>query len=560
MLRTLHIENMAVIRSLDLNPCAGFTVLTGETGAGKSVIIDSINFLLGQNISRDSIRSGENQALVSGVFADIPETAAKKLASLGISTADGEIMLERVQNAEGRNVCRINGRTVTRQLLRDAGACLINVHGQNDTRGLEDPQTRLGMIDAVAGNAAVIGEYSAAYGAWSQVQTRLQALRRSESENLRLRDMLEFQLKEISAAKLRPGEEEALETEKKKLRSMEKIRRQNDIAMRAIYRNEKGITASFLADRAADSLQKLSDVIPEYAQLSERLRQCRYELDDIAASVASVADSIGTDSPEETDRKLDKIETRLEIIARLRKKYGNSVEEIIAFGREAKSRLDELECGEETAAALEKELLALRSAMDAAASKLTESRKNAAVRIQSVILSTLEYLDMPKVRFSVCIGEASPSPDGYDSVDFLLSANPGEPMLPLSKCASGGELSRVMLAVKCAIADADGIPTIIFDEIDTGISGRTSRKVGLKLLQASLSAQIMCVTHSAQIASLAHTHLRISKRVSEGRTETAVEELSGEGRINETARILGGINVTDAQRQAAIDLISNQTE
>lgn len=546
---------MAVIKSLDLEPSEGFTVLTGETGAGKSIIIDSINFLLCNKLQRDLIRTGEKTATVRATFSALDEKSAKLLTDLGFPPSDGEITLQRTMSADGKGSARIDGHAVSQQILRSAGQALISIHGQNDSQKLASPAARLSIIDTLAHSGEVFARYSEAYAAWSATVSRIDALKRSENEKYQLRDMLEYQIKDISSYKLRAGEEEALLAEEKQLESLERIKKQSDIALRALYQNEKGITASYLADRAADALTKISDVIPEYGGLADRLRACRFELDDIADEI-SARTVAGTDG-EDPSRRLDKIGSRLESLKKLKRKYAPTVEEILDFCENAKARLAEIDDSEniiEDLAALEKEQFAvLRKAAD----ELTAVRTRAARSVEEEICETLKYLDMPKVRFAISMTKTPlPRADGQDNVDFMLAANAGEPMLPLEKTASGGELSRVMLAVKSAVAGADGIPTVIFDEIDTGISGRTSRKVGIKLKEAARSAQVLCVTHSAQIASLGHAHLRISKAESEGRTQTSLTVLDEQGRIEEIARILGGIHVTEAQRQAAVDMIT----
>lgn len=559
MLQLIHIENLAVIKSLDLEPCGGLTVLTGETGAGKSVIIDSINFLLGKRVPRDLMRTGEDRASVSALFSGISAERTRKLSELGVECPEGELLIERTRFADGRTVCRINGRAATRQQLVAAGELLVSLHGQNDTRSLEVAEERTALVDSAAGSAGLLEAYRTLFSAWSERRAELAECRRSEAEKERLRDMLEFQIKDISSARLKDGEEEALLAEKKRLESGEKIRKQTDIALRALHANEKGITASFLAARASDALARITGVLPELEPLRGRLDSCRYELDDIASELIRITAADSGLSEEETDRRLDAIGSRLEQIGRLKRKYGSSVADIMKFLSDAKGRLEEIESADERAAALEKEIASVRTEMDAAAAKLTAARLAAARETSLKVKEILEYLDMPKVSFEISVKPSgSPGRDGYDDVDLMLSANPGDPAKPLAECASGGELSRVMLALKCAIADSDGIPTLIFDEIDTGISGKTSRKIGLKLLEASGSAQILCVTHSAQIASLADLHVRITKREVGGRAETSAEPLSPEERIEETARILGGITVTDAQRRAAEDMINRR--
>lgn len=555
MINSLHIENMAVIRRIGLEPCAGFTVMTGETGAGKSIIIDSINFLLCNKVVRDLVRSGEDKASVTAVFTGFKTPELKALAEIGIFPEEDELCLQRTVSADGRSVCRVDGKVVSQQILRSAGQLLVSIHGQNETQRLGNVRTRIDIIDTLAANSRLLAEYAAVYTEWCAVRGKLDELKRSEAEKYQLRDMLEYQIKDIKAYKLKPGEEDALLEEQKKLLSFERIKKQTDVALRALYQNEKGITASYFVDRAADALIKLSDVIPEYGSLADRLRACKYELDDIAAEVSarSTADTNG----EDPSRRLDKIGSRLESIKKLRKKYAPTVEEIIEFCENAERRLEQINNSDDILAELTKKEEELQRELHRHADLLTESRRNAAARVEREISETLKYLDMPKVRFAVSVQKQDKfRSDGQDAVDFMIAANPGEPMQPIEKAASGGELSRVMLAVKCAVAGAEGVPTIIFDEIDTGISGGTSRKVGIKLKEASRSAQVICVTHSAQIASLADMHMFISKQERDGRNETFVSILDEQGRIEETARIIGGINVTEAQRRAAMDMIN----
>ena len=555
MLESLHIENLAVIKSTDLEPGRGFTALTGETGAGKSVIIDSINFLMGRKTQRDLIRTGEKKLFVSALFSELKPEDVSRLSELGIETDGGQVLLERSRDTEGKNVCRINGRAVTNQILRSAGDLLVSLHGQNDTRELESPEARVAVTDAAAHTGPLLSEYREIYGERMSAAAELAKLKKSAAEKARLRDMLEYQIKDIGSRRLKEGEEEELLAERELVRNYDKIRKQTDIAVRALRSNEKGITAPYLVSRAADAVGKLSGAVPQAATLKERLDSCRYELDDIADEIGALCDSF-SDGGESADARLDRIEGRLEEISKLKRKYGQSVGEILEFAARAEKELGALDGSDIAETELEERISVLDGKLAGTGRRLSEARRAAAAAIEKKIRETLIYLDMPKVSFEVKVADAGkPQKDGLDTVDFMLSANPGEEMLPLSRCASGGELSRVMLAIKCALAEADAVPTLIFDEIDTGISGSTSRKLGRKLREAAESAQVICVTHSAQIASLAQTHIKITKSLSGERAQTTVSVLDREGRIAETARILGGISVTAAQRQAAIDMI-----
>ncbi len=555
MLKSLHIENMAVVRELEFDFSRGLTVLTGETGAGKSVITDSINFLVCNKITRDLIRSGEKRALVGAVFSELSDKTVSALADLGFEISDGEITLERALTSEGKSTCRIDGRGVSQLIMRKVGALVITIHGQHDSFRLSEESERIELIDMIAHTDEALESYRETYSAWRGVKSDISALKKDSAEISRMQDMLSFQIKEITAAKLTSGEEENLVAERTKLQSAERIKKHTDAAARTLYANEKGITASSLALHAAEAISKVTDVVPELNDLSARLRGCTYELDDISSELRRIVAE--ADLSADPAKKLDEIESRLALITRLKRKYGSTVDEIIDFGKHAAEELEKLETSDlrmDDLIAREEEF---RTELADKAKIITDLRIKASSQIEREVSETLHFLDMPKVRFTVSVtdrGEFDES--GRDNVDFLIAVNSGEPLMLLSKSASGGELSRVMLALKCAVAGADSTDTLIFDEVDTGISGKTSRKVGIKLKQASRSAQVLSVTHSAQIASLAHSHLLVSKNEVDGRAETALCELDNEGRIAETARILGGINVSEAQRMAAIDMIN----
>ncbi len=554
MLRSLHIENIAVIRTLDLDADEGFTAMTGETGAGKSIIIDSINFLLCNRTGRELMRTGQLRACVSAVFDGIAGRIADELSHMGIECENGEVCLERTLTADGRSTCRADGRTVTQAVLKRVGGLLVSIHGQNENIRLTDPAMQRSMLDAAAHSGEMLEKYEKIYSELGGVRAEIKELCRDEKEVNQLRDMLEYQIKDIAALKLKAGEEERLLTEKKRLSSLETIKKQTDIALRAIYGNEKGVTASYLLSKAADALKKISDVYPEYREYAERLESCRYEADDIAAEVYA---HMGENDDGDVTAKIDAVESRLEAITRLKRKYGSTVEEIIAFREAAEAKLSALEGGGDRIDELRRRERELDADLRAAGAALGELRRAAAAGIETRVADSLAFLDMPKVRFAISVEPLDePSQYGLDRVEFMIATNPGEPPRPLAKIASGGELSRIMLSLKSVLSGLDGVPTLIYDEVDAGISGKTSRKVGIKLKEAARGTQIFCVTHSAQIASLADTHLLISKTERDGRSESTVRKLDEAGRIEETARILGGINVTDVQRLAARELIS----
>lgn len=553
MLTSLQINNIAVIRTACVEPGSGFTVLTGETGAGKSIIIDSIALLMGSRAPRELIRSGESRANVSAMFENVGKPTLELLDSYGILCEDGGVLLSRSVSADGRSAARVNGQSVTQTMLREIGRTLITIHGQHDNQRLMQKGYHIRLLDAYAGNAEALVRYRTVYDKWRQAKTELEQLRRDEAEKMRLRDILEYQIKEIDAAKLKEGEEQELSSERLRLQSIEKIKKQTDFAYRALHGSEKG-AVTLLLDRAATALSQISGVIPEAAELAARLENCRYEVEDIALTARGYAD----DSDGDPTTRLDKIESRLDTISRLERKYGADVAAVRAFRADAAARLDALDNTELRAEELTAQIKALEAEAKAMAEAISSDRRKCAAEAAERVCETLSYLDMPGVKFEIQVRPCELCADGADEVEFMIAANPGEPAVPLAKTASGGELSRVMLALKCVLSENDGIDTMIFDEVDAGISGKTSRKVGVKLGQLAESAQVLCVTHSAQIASLADCHLLISKSEIDGRTETSVRVVEGEERVGEIARILGGINVTETQRSAARELMKHE--
>lgn len=551
MLQSLHIENAAVIKSLDLDLSHGFSVLSGETGAGKSIIIDSINLLSGNRVSRDLIRTGEEKATVSAVFSECGPEVQALLDDYGIE-CDGTVMLSRTLSRDGRSVVKLNGRTVTQTLQRELCRLLINIHGQNENQRLMQKSSQIDILDAYASNREYLAQYGKQYEELCSVRTRLSELDRDEAEKMRLRDILKFQLDEINRVKLKSEEEErVLEAERNRLGSIEKISEAAGLSYRILYGSEKGVVP--LIDRVTATLSKISDVLPEVGELSEKLSGYRYEIEDIAERVRDFADV-----DENPTERLNKIEARLDAISKLKRKYGATVEEVLAFRDDIAARLDALENMDQLRDDLGNEMSKLKKEAEATAAIIHKRRIEASQKIIREVTETLGFLDMPKVRFEIDIRRADKlKPDGFDEVEFLISANAGEPPMPMERIASGGELSRIMLALKSVLSDKDGVSTVVFDEVDAGISGKTSRKVGIKLKQIAKTTQVLCVTHSAQIASLADSHYLIAKHETEGRTETEISELDEEGRISEIARILGGIHVTESQLTAAKELIED---
>jgi len=453
--------------------------------------------------------------------------------------------------SESGSSARVNGRPVTLGVLREIAAALFSIHGQNDNALLLDPKNHVDILDCYADSGTLLEEYKQAYREVLYLRMELESLISDVKEQNRLSDTLRFQIDDIDAVKPKRGEEEALETEANRLRSAERINKCCALVDKALN-GGKGMGAIYLTDRAASAMDSVSDALPEAQALAARLSEVRYELEDIASSLRSLSEF-----GEDTGVRLDKIEARLDAISKLKRKYGSTVEEIMSFRDEAEKKLDLIANAEDRRIELEEKLTEAEKRARSLAVSLTERRRRAAQGLGDSVCETLGFLDMPKVRFEVNVSPTEAiGPKGADSVEFLISANTGEPLMPMAKIASGGELARIMLSLKNVINTADGISTVIFDEIDTGISGKTSRKVGVKLKEIGKTSQVICVTHSAQIASLADSHLYVSKREVEGRTESAVGELSRDGRVCEIARILGGIVITDAQMAAAREMIA----
>ena len=554
MLESLYIKNIALIKELNIPLKKGFTVFTGETGAGKSIIIDSIGLLLGKQISRDLIRSGEESASVSCIITELDENRIQLLTDYGFSPDDdGACFFSKDISKNARNVQRINGRPVNAGVSKEIINSLITIHGQNDTHSLFNPKNHIKILDSFAKNASLIEEYTTVYNRLREAEAKIAELQRHDAEKLRRADMLRFQAEEIKAAKLRPGEEQALLDKKKLLLASEKIAKSARIAYRAIYSNEKGASATDLLSKALISLENLTSYFPRLDDCPEKITEIISELTDIAERVSEVMPN----SDENPTELLDRLEDRLAQIEKVCRQYGTTEADVLSYLKEITLELDEMENSSDILEQLTRESESLKVQATEIAAKITEERKKSASNVSKKICEVLAFLDMPSVRFEVSVTHSDTLlSTGADIVEFLVSTNPGEPLLPMVKIASGGELARIMLAIKSVLTESDRISTVIFDEIDTGISGKTSRKVGIKLKELSKFAQVICVTHSAQIASLADTHIKISKSSANGRTETSVKALSDEERIDEIARILGGINITQSQKNTASELIS----
>ena len=560
MLLSLHIENIAVIKSVDFDFSDGFMVLTGETGAGKSIVIDSINLLVGGKADRELIRHGSAYAMVSGLFGDLSCETVNKLSDIGINVGeDGTVLVQRTVSVDGKNKITVNGRSVGLTVLKSMMPCLVSIHGQSDTASLFDAKNHLELIDTYAGSLDILSEYRAAFANLQQTRNKKSELLKKIREGERVKEILEYQIKDIDSANLHSGEEEELVDKKVKIKNSEKITKNSEFVFKALKGSERGSVA-YLLDRSVAALTQISDVVPSYSAFSDKLQDMLYQIEDIAEEVYSILAEIDAD-PTST---LNEIEGRLDKISKLKRKYGFTVDEILAFRERAFNEFQSLENSDDIIRELEKkEKIEYNEAL-LLADKLHKIRSEAAKDLESKIKDTLEFLDMPKVVFFASLKESFAggikelNKDGSDVAEFYISANRGAEPQPLSKIASGGEMSRIMLALKSVISDKDGVPTVIYDEIDAGVSGKTARKIGIKMLELSRNTQLFCVTHSAQIASLGDQHFLISKSDVNGATETSVRVLDKAGRIDELARILGGIDVTDSQRGAAMDMLSEK--
>ncbi len=554
MLQSIHIENIALIKKLDIDLSPAFCAFTGETGAGKSIIIDSIGVLCGNKVSKELIRSGEDYLTVEGVFCGVGERALKKCGELGISLDDDILYISRTVKGDGKGIVRIGGKQISLSILREISPLLINIHGQHDNQELLIKEKHRKLLDFYAENKAQYDEYTELFAEYCSIRKELDEINVDESEKLRRMEMLKFQINDISALKLKPGEEEQLSEEKKKLLNIEKLAKNAAIVSGSLYGT--GASACDCIDRATEALRTLSRISDEYTGHIDTLT-------DIKSTLIDIAETVNDGSCEEYDNPsavLDKIESRLDEISKAKRKYGADVDEVLSFLDKAKKELDELENYDRHSEKLREKLHSCGAKVKQAGGVLTDTRIKAAESLKNNIEKQLKYLDMPGVKFKVNIVTKPFSKDGADDVEFFIMTNSGEGYSPLSKTASGGELSRIMLAIKSVIAEKDGVDTLIFDEVDTGISGKTSRKIGLMLGDISSVSQVLCVTHSAQICSVADTHYLVSKKTDGERTVTSVNALDYNERVNETARIIAGIDITDNSISAAKELIDNKLE
>lgn len=549
MLTSLKIENVAIIESAAIEFGCGLNVLTGETGAGKSIVIDSINAILGERTSRDIIRTGAQSAKVYAVFEDVNERVRNFLDENGIDCEDGVLIINRTLSREGKNVCRINGAPVTVSMLREIGGELIDIHGQHDNQSLLSPEKHCGFVDSFAGNADLITDYREKYGRLCEIRSKLKKLTTDESSKSQRIDFLTYQIDELEKAEIAIGERDELKARKSLINNSQKVIESLNIAYEALKADGAGI--DMITD-AESEIANASAYMETLGEASEKITDIRYELEDIAETVRDAMTEVDFDPSE-----LENIDERLDLLYRLSKKYGDTEEEMLEYLEKARAELDNIAFSEERVKELQKQEKEALAETETAACKLTESRKTAGEKLSNAICSELEFLDMPNVRFVVKCNDIGLTENGKDEIEFLISANAGEEPKPLAKIASGGELSRIMLAIKNVLAETDGVDTMIFDEIDTGVSGRAAQKIAMKLRSASKGRQVICVTHLAQIAAQGDVHLYISKSVSDGKTYTNIKSLIEEERVAEIARIMGGMEITKLQLESAREMLAN---
>ena len=548
MLSVLHIENIAVIEQAEILFEGGFNVLTGETGAGKSIVIDAISAILGERTYRDVIRTGANRAFVSAIFTNIPQYDWFSENQVEFDTQ--ELQVQREIYADGRNVCRVNGRPVSVASLKKLGGRLINIHGQHDSQQLFDEENHLTYLDAFARDEQELEAYQQAFCAMQSVQREIQKLSMDESEKLRLVETLTFQIEEIRAANLVSGEEEQLKERRKVLQNAEKLSDALRMADEALYGGDSSDGAAGLLSNAEHALSRVSTIGADMQTLHQKISDLMYSVQDAADELRAMRDDLSY-----SEGELEEIEERLDAIHKLKRKYGASVEDVLAYLADSEQRLDEIEFASDRIETLKKREAELQKETIRQGEILREKRLSAAQAMESRICDELRQLDMPKIRFVCEFTPQQPMQTGLDSVRFLMSANVGENLKPLSKVATGGELARIMLAMKQVLAQQDGVPTLIFDEVDAGVSGRAAQKVAYKLWTVSKGRQVLCVTHLPQIAAMADAEYTVEKRVENERTYTSVLHLDESGRKQELARLIGGSMITETTLAGAAELL-----
>ena len=547
MLSLLHIENIAVIEQADISFDKGFNVLTGETGAGKSIVIDAISAILGQRAYRDMIRTGTSKASVRAVFTKVPNFPW--FEENGVEY-DGETVIQRDIFLDGKNVCRVNGTLVTVAILHKLGIQLINIHGQHDSASLFDEENHLRFLDAFADNGGLLADYREKFAAVSELRRQIDRMTMDEGEKLRRMETLKYQIAEIEKADLKSGEDEVLEQRRKLLQNSEKLSQGLEEASEALLGGDDSDGAAALLAQAAYALSRIARYSDDYTGFQERLTDLKDQVQDIADEVRDSLDELSYSADE-----LETIEARLDIIHRLRRKYGADCDEILAYLDKAQKELDEIEFADDRVEQLKKKLAKQEKQAWDAALALRKNRQEQGAVMAEKILSELSQLDMPRVQFQCRFRETELTSEGADAVAFYLSANAGEDLKPLSKVASGGELARIMLSMKNVLAEKDAVDTLIFDEVDTGVSGRAAQRIAEKLKSLASHKQVLCVTHLPQLAALADTHMLIAKSEHDGRTYTTVTPLDRKGRAMELARIIGGTNITETTLKSAEEML-----
>lgn len=551
MLANLKIENVAVIEKAEVNFTPGFNVLTGETGAGKSILIDSINAILGNRTSRELVRSGAQKASIWATFERIPDSVKKQLEKCGYEAND-DLLLYREINAEGKGSCRVNGMPATAAVVRDISAGLLSIHGQHDSQSLTNPALHLGLLDQYAQNRALFAEYYRRYRELVTVKRQLDALNASESDKQRRIEALTAEIDTIDAAALQPGEEKTLQERKNVITHAQSILEGITAAHLALAGDEDGEQsgAADLLGGAVDGLQNSARLDETLAPMSERLNDLYYSARELATDLADRLDAYGFDTGE-----LDQIESRLDTIYRIKQKFGMEVDELLARREAAAAELETFQSSGQKITELKAQMQTLYAAAKEAAEKLTQSRLKGFAAMNKEMKAALEFLNMPGIRFALKHARGPLSSHGQDTVEFLISTNPGEEPKPLAKIASGGELSRIMLAFKSALADRDALPTVIYDEIDTGVSGLAAGRIGQLLHQTAKGHQVLCITHTPQVAAFADNQLLIQKNVRNDRTFTEIHTLDMDGRVEVLARMISGDKVSELSLASARELI-----
>lgn len=547
MLRTLDIENIAVIEKASVDFSSGLNVLTGETGAGKSIVVDSINAILGERTSRELVRHGAENAFVSAYFDDICSETCDKLKELDIELDDGNsLLISRKISSNGKSLCKVNGKTVTVSMLKEISSHLINVHGQHDSQALLNPDLQYTYIDMLLKNKAIIGEYKESFKKLISVRRKLKALTNDEGDKEKQLELLNYQIEELEKADIKIGEREELTRKRALIQKSEDIIKTLNFALVTINGDDEnaGIEQAVGdVNRELSKFDEAKDIYTVFNDITDKLELAKDKAEELLSSIDF--------SPEE----IEMIDERLDLLYEFSNKYGSSEEEMLAFLDEARQKKNSILFADEELDRLTKEYDNLFDKTVELATKLSDERKATAQIFEKQVKEELSFLDMPKMQFFVNFDKGNLSSIGFDKIEFMISANPGEPPKSLSKVASGGELSRIMLAIKNIISYNDTIGTLIFDEIDTGVSGRASQKIGLKLKSVSKNTQVICVTHSAQIASNADEHFLIEKKFDKNNTFTSVTPLDFEGRKKELARIMGGLEITDTLLQSAEELL-----